>query len=140
MGPVEYMIVAFPGNKFSGQIAPALADLVESDTIKIIDLAFVTKDAGGSTAALELSDLDSELAQAFSAVNHEVGGLLNEEDLQAAADELEPDSSAALLVWEDVWATRFVDAMRAADGILLDHDRLPHEVVQAAIDFAAAQS
>jgi hypothetical protein len=132
------MIVAFPGNKFKGEIVPALTELVEAGTIRIIDLAFVTKDADGNVGALEVADLDSEVFQLFDALDHEVGGLLNAEDLQAAQEGLEPNSSAALLVWEDVWATRFRDAIVGAGGEILDLERLPREVVEAAVQFAAA--
>jgi hypothetical protein len=136
IGPVDYAIIAFPGNQFRGEIAPALADLVEAGTIRIIDIAFVTKDADGSTAALELTELADDVQQALDSLGIEVGGLYNEEDLQAAAEELEPNSSAALLVWENVWAREVAQAFRNAGGVLLDFDRLPHEVVQAARDWA----
>ena len=102
IGPVDYLIVAFPGNQFRGEIAPALADLVEAGTIRIIDIAFVTKTADGETAALEITELDPDVRQGLENVGVEVGGLLNEEDLIATAEELEPNSSAALLVWENV--------------------------------------
>jgi hypothetical protein len=138
IGPVEYMIVAFPGNRFKGEIIPALAELVDSGTIRVIDLAFVTKDADGSVATLEAGDLDSEVYQAFDALTSETMGLLNENDLFAAAEELEPNSSAALLVWEDLWATKLAESIRNADGVLLDLERVPYEVVQAAIDYANA--
>ncbi len=140
IGPVEYMIVAFPGNKFRGDIAPALAELVKSNTINIIDLAFVMKDADSNVEALELSDLDSEVGAAFGELEGANGGLLNEEDLEAAAEELEPNSSAALLVWEDVWATKLADAIREADGVLLDLERVPHEVVMAAVEWAESNA
>src|SRR5215203_4251942 len=103
IGPVDYMIVAFPGHDFRGAIAPALAELVDAGTIRIIDLAVV-----------------------------EVSGLFNEDDLMTAGEELEPDMSAALLVWENVWARDVAQKMRDAGGVLLDFERLPHEVVQAA--------
>jgi hypothetical protein len=108
IGPVEYLIVAFPGNKFTGDIVPALAEQVEAGTIRVIDLAFVTKDADGNVGAFELSDLDSEVEQAFGALSGGDGGLLNSEDLDAAAEELEPNSC------------------------------IPREVVQAAIEFTDA--
>jgi hypothetical protein len=139
-GPVEYMIVAFPGNKFRGEIAPALKDLVDSDTVRIIDLAFVAKDEDGEVVALELSDLDPDVQEALSKLGGEASGLFNEEDLMAAAEELEPNSSAALLVWEDVWAARLAQAIRDADGVLLDLERVPHEVVEAAREWAAANA
>jgi hypothetical protein len=136
IGPVEYMIVSFPGNQFKGEIVPALADLVEAGTIRIIDLAFVMKDSDGAVVTAEMGDLDSDVFKALDALTPETMGLLNEEDLAAAAEELEPNSSAALLVWEDMWATKLRDAILNANGVLLDLERLPHEVVQAAVEYA----
>ncbi len=140
IGPVEYMIVAFPGNRFRGEIGPALADLVDAGTIRIIDIAFVGKDEEGETASFELTEIDPDVREGLENLGIEVTGLLNEEDLEAAAEELEPNSSAALLVWEDVWAREVAQAMRAAGGVLYDFGRLPHEVVQAARDYAIANS
>jgi hypothetical protein len=140
IGPVEYMIVAFPGNQFKGEIVPALQELVDAGTIRVIDLAFVIKDGDGNMAALEAGDLDSEIGAAFAKLGGVNGGLLNEEDLEAAAEELEPNSSAALLVWEDVWATKLRDAIVNAGGELLDLERLPYEVVQAAVEWAESNT
>lgn len=139
IGPVEYMIVAFPGNQFKGEILPALQELVENGTIRIIDLALVIKDGDGNAAAMEVADIDSEFGSALAdLLGNEDGGLLNEEDLLAAAEELDANSSAALLVWEDVWATKLRDAIVNAGGQLWDLERVPGDVVQAAVDFAAA--
>jgi uncharacterized membrane protein len=138
LAPVDYMIVAFPGNQFKGEIAPALADLVENGTIRIIDLAFVAKDADGNIAAFELTDIDPDVRKGFENMGVEVNGLFNEDDLQAAGEELDPNSSAALLVWENLWAKDVAQAIRNAGGELLDFERLPHEVVQAARDAALA--
>jgi hypothetical protein len=140
LAPVDYMIVAFPGNEFKGEIAPALADLVEKGTIRIIDLAFVAKDADGNIGAFELTDIDPEVRKGFENMGVEVNGLFNEEDLQAAGEELDPNSSAALLVWENLWAKDVAQAIRNAGGELLDFERLPHEVVQAARDAALANA
>jgi len=140
LGPVDYMIVAFPGNEFRGEIAPALAELVDNGTIRIIDLAFVGKNADGDVVAFELSELAADVQEAFEKAGVEVTGLFNEEDLMAAGEELEPNSSAALLVWENVWARDIAQKMRDAGGILLDFDRLPHEVVQAARDAVLSSS
>jgi len=133
IGPVEYMAVSFPGNKFKGEIVPALKELVDSGTVRIIDLAFVTKDADGNVAAIEVEELDSDAGQAFAALQAEIGDLVNADDLQAVGEVLEPNSSAAVLVWEDVWATKLAKAIRDAGGVLLDLERVPHEVVQAAL-------
>jgi len=138
IGPVEYLIVAFPGNQFKGEIAPALAELADAGTIRIIDVAFVGKDADGNVAAFELSEIDPDVRAGLERAGVEVNGLFNDEDLAAAGEELEPDSSAALLVWEDVWARKVAQAMRDAGGVIYDFGRLPHEVVQAARDYALA--
>ncbi len=138
IGPVDYMVVAFPGNEFKGEVVPALADLVDAGTIRIIDLAFVTKDESGAAAALELTQLADDVQAAFDKLGVEVGGLLNEDDLLGAAEDLEPNSSAALLVWENVWARRTAQAIRDAGGVLVAFDRLPHDVVQAAREYVLA--
>jgi len=140
IGPVEYMVVAFPGNRFRGEIAPALADLVDSKTIRIIDLTFVAKDEDGNVASFEVSDLDPDVQSALAAIGAAPSGLFNEDDRIAAAEELEPNSSAALLVWEDLWATRLVNAIRDAGGELYDLGRLPHEIVVAAREWASANA
>jgi hypothetical protein len=140
IGPVDYMIVAFPGNEFRGDIAPALAELVESETIRIIDLAFVGKDAEGNVAAFELTDIDPEVREGFEKAGVEVNRLLNDDDLVSTGEELEPNSSAALLVWENIWARDVAQKMRDAGGVLLDFERLPHEVVQAAREAALANA
>ncbi|MFL5906108.1 MAG: DUF6325 family protein [Solirubrobacterales bacterium] len=140
IGPVEYLIVAFPGNQFRGEIAPALADLVEAGTIRIIDIAFASKDENGEVAAFELSDLDAEVREGLEKLGATSGGLFNEEDLMAAAEELNANSSAALLVWENVWAKPVADAIRDAGGELYDYDRIPHQVVVAAREWAQANA
>jgi hypothetical protein len=140
IGPVDYMIVAFPGNEFRGEIAPALADLVDAGTIRIIDLAFVGKDTDGEIVAFEVSDLDPDVREGLEKVGIEVSGLFNEDDLMAAGEELEPNTSAALLVWENVWARDVAQKMRDAGGVLLDFERLPHEVVQAAREAVLANA
>ncbi|MGH3083744.1 MAG: DUF6325 family protein [Gaiellaceae bacterium] len=136
IGPVDYMIVAFPGNQFKGEIAPALADLVDAGTIRIIDIAFVGKDADGDTVAFELTELDPEVQKGLDNLGIEVEGLFNEDDLRDAGEALEPNSSAALLVWENVWAREVAQAMRNAGGELVAFERLPHDVVQAAREWA----
>ena len=128
--PAEYMIFGFPGNQFNGSLAPALAKLIDSGTIRLRDLLFITKDADGNTAAVEVEDHE-DLA-IFHNLDGEVGGLISDEDIEYAADDLEPNSSAALLIWEDVWATPFVEAMRNSGGVLLEGARIPHDLIEAA--------
>jgi hypothetical protein len=137
IGPVEYLVLAFPGNKFKGEIVPALTELVDNETIRIIDLAFIKKDADGSVTAIELEDMSDDEAAAFGDFD-EVGDLLNNDDLMLTAEALEPNSSAAVLVWENTWAARFAQSVRNADGVVLENARIPHDVVEAAIDWAAS--
>lgn len=137
IGPVEYMVVAFPGNQFKGEIVPALKEQVDAGTIRIIDLAFVIKDADGNATALEVDDLESEVGAAFSELlGNESGGLLSDDDMMAVAEDLEPNSSVGLLVWEDVWAAKIAEAIANAGGELWDLERVPREVVAAAVEYA----
>ena len=135
IGPVEYGVVAFPGNKFKGEIAPALEELVKSGTIRIIDLAFVLKDRDGNVAGVELEDAGSEVLRAFEAITHQRDGLISDDDMESIGAALDPDSSALVMVWEDVWATKFAEAVRNAGGVVVDMQRVPHDLVQAAIDY-----
>jgi uncharacterized membrane protein len=138
IGPVEYLVVKFPGSQFTGEIAPALGDLVDAGLVRIIDLAFVTKDTDGSVASVEMENAESEVFQAFENLTAEHGGLLNDDDILTAGEGLEPGSSAALLVWEDVWATRFVQALENAGAELVTIQRIPRDIVKAALEYDAA--
>jgi uncharacterized protein DUF6325 len=130
IGPVEYIIIGFPGNEFNGRIAPALADLIGSGTIRILDLMFIGKDAAGDVISFEFDQLD-ELAP-FADLDGEVGGLIGQEDIDHAAESLEPNMSAALLMWEDTWAIPLVDALRDSGGVLIEGSRIPHDLIEAA--------
>jgi hypothetical protein len=130
------MVVAFPGNQFKGEITPALEKLVNAGTIRIIDLAFVMKHEDGSMVGVELEDAGSDVFNAFEKLTSERGGFVSEEDLQTVAGALEPNSAAAVLVWEDVWATELTEALVNAGGQLVDIQRVPRELVQEALDWA----
>jgi Family of unknown function (DUF6325) len=140
IGPVDFAVIAFPGNQFEGDIGPALADLVESGTIRIIDAAFVSKDENGDVSAVEFTELAPDVRDKLDALNVDVQGLLNAEDLQAIGEQLELNSSAALLVWENVWARKVAQKMRDAGGILVAFERVPHDVVQAAREWALEEA
>jgi hypothetical protein len=136
MGPVEYVVFGFPGNKFKGEIVPALSELIESRTIRILDLLFIVKDEEGNVEGFELQDLPEEIA-GMAELTGDTASLLSDDDLAQAAESLAVNSSGALMVFENVWAERFVTAIRNADGELLAQERIPMQVVEAA--FAAAQ-
>jgi uncharacterized membrane protein len=139
IGPVEFLTIAFPGNNFDGRIIPELEKLVASGTVRIIDLVFISKDADGSITTFEYEDLEGDAA-AFGHLDGEAGDLISDEDIELAAEDLDPDSSAVFLLWEDCWATPFADAVRAADGVILAGGRIPHDAVLAAIAAADAAS
>jgi hypothetical protein len=126
------MVVHFAGNRFTGAIAPALAELVERSFVRIIDLAVVSKDTDGSVAILEVQELSPEVAAALVKLEGAVSGLLSEADLDAVAEALEPGNTAAALLFEHVWATRFAEAVRAANGELVLAERIPHAVIAEA--------
>ena len=133
MGPVEYVVIAFPGNRFKGEIVPAVAELVDNDIVRIIDVVFIKKDADGQVTMFEYDMLDDVLAFGFADIDGEAGGVLNDEDLELAAETLEPDSSAALIVWEHRWAARVARAIRDAGGRIIAGERVPDDVVEQAI-------
>jgi len=130
-GPVEYIIVGFPGNQFNGEIAPELIALVQSGTVRILDLIFIGKDADGNVVSFEIEDL--EALPVFGGLDADVGGLIGPEDIEYAGAQLEPNSSAALLLWEDLWAAPFAQAVRDSGGVLLDGARIPHELIEPAL-------
>jgi hypothetical protein len=130
IGPVEYLIVAFPGNQFKGDIAPELAKLVESGTVNILDLVFIAKDPDGNILTLDYED--HQHLMPFAELDGEVGGLISPEDIEHAAAQLDPDTSAALLIWEDAWAAPLAAAVRNSGGVIVEGARIPHEIIQAA--------
>ncbi|MET7478418.1 DUF6325 family protein [Streptomyces sp. NPDC005648] len=136
LGPVEYVVLAFPGNRFRGEIAPELKSLVASGTVRILDLTFVKKDADGAVSYVELDALDPMESSVFDDIEGEVGGLFSQEDLELIAEELVPDSSAAVLLWEDTWAAGISGAVRRAGGRLVAHERIPADVVERAYENA----
>jgi uncharacterized membrane protein len=134
-GPVDVIIIGFPGNKFNGQIAPALLELVENKTIRLIDLLFVSKDLDGTVTTLEIADLDPAHGPAYLEIAVTHAGALDHEDAQELSEDLEPGSSALLVAFENTWAAKFADAIIASDAVVIDTIRIPAAVVD---DFVAS--
>ena len=136
--PIEYV----PGPGVYEPVASAITNKGEFlgvGTIRIIDIAFAGKSGDGDVVAFELTELDPEVREGLERIGLEVGGLFNADDVVAAAEKLDPNSSVALIAWENVWARNLERAVRDADGTVLDLARLPHEVVQEAREWALAQ-
>ena len=129
LGPVEYIVIRFEGDRLSGDILPALNDLLDRGLVRMIDVAVVSKDREGTVSILETQELSPEIASAFLAMTGEASGLLSEADLQALAGDLAPGTTAAALLFEHVWATRFAVAVRAANGELVLSERIPDAVM-----------
>ena len=138
IGPVDVLLVKFPGNKFRGEIGPALADLVSRDLVRVIDLLFVYRDVDGTVGSLELSELGPDLEPAFVDIDGQVpGGVLEPDDVDEIAAALEPGSSVAALVVENTWAIPFVTAMRNAGAEVIDQSRIPSDVAAEVLNRAA---
>ncbi|ROO90012.1 hypothetical protein EDD29_7725 [Actinocorallia herbida] len=131
MGPVDVAVILFRGSRFNGDVAPSLLELQESGTIRIIDLAFVSRAADGSVIATEVSE--SEFAARFGGLTTEQLDLLSDGDLDQVGAGLEPGDSALVVVWEHTWARRLSDAVRGSRGEVVSLERIPREVVATAL-------
>jgi hypothetical protein len=140
LGPVDWIVVEFPETKLTGEIAPILKDLVDRELIRVLDLIFLTKDLDGGFEVLEVTDMeDSEIGE-LRAYETELAMLLSEQDVTDLVETIEPGSSAAVLVWENLWAAPFGSAVRRAGGQLAASGRIPIQAVIAAAEADAAEA
>jgi hypothetical protein len=131
IGPVDVAVIAFDGNRFNGDIAPAIAELQDAGTIRVIDLTFVSKGIDGSVSVAEIAD--SGLAEAFERLTASQFDLLSDDDLAEIAGDLEPNSSAMVLVWENSWAARLSASLRESHGRIVGMERIPRDTVLRAV-------
>jgi hypothetical protein len=139
MGPVDYLVVGFPGNKFSGKMVPELADLEKRNIIRIIDLVFVTKDNNGKLFVTEAKDLQGDAARAFSQMADNIQEWFYEGDIDSIASDLPNNSSAALLLYENVWAIKFKEELMEADAQLMAMGRISPDVIAEAEKMMASR-
>ncbi len=137
MGPIDYILVEWPGRQPTGEAVPHLIDLVDRGLIRILDLAFIAKGDDGSVAGLEIADLGDAVAE-YAVFEGASSGLLSDDDVNEAAGALEPGTSAALLVYENCWAAPFASAVRRSGGQLVASGRIPVQAILAALDAAEA--
>jgi hypothetical protein len=137
MGPIDYLLVEWPGKQPEGEIAPYLVDLVDRGLIRILDLVFLAKGDDGSVAAMEIADVGGEVAE-LAIFEGASSGLLDDEDVDEAGTALEPGTSAALLVYENTWAGPFAAAVRRSGGQLVASGRIPATDLLAALDAVEA--
>ncbi len=140
MGPVDYLVVEFPGSRMTGEGFPLLVDLVDRGLIRILDLVFVTKQEDGAVSAVQIADLDGDGELDLAVFEGASSGLLGDDDLEEAGGVLEPGSSAGILVYENVWAAPLAAAMRRGGGQLVASGRIPVQALMSAMDAAESGS
>jgi hypothetical protein len=140
MGPVDYLVVEFPGNRMTGKGLPLLLDLVDRGIIRILDFAFVTKGTDGSVAGIEITDLDADGELDVAVFEGARSGLVDDDDLAEAGSVLEPGSSAGVLVYENLWAAPLARELRRGGAQLVASGRVPVQALLASIEAAEAQS
>ena len=133
-GPIDFVAIEFKGNNFKGEIIPALRDLITNQTIRVIDLVIVMKDEKGLVEIAELKQLSPEIIAVFDPLAWEANEMIKESDAQMVGRDMENNSTAAVMLFEHLWAVKFKDAVLGADGRLLMQERIPHEVVEEALE------
>jgi hypothetical protein len=129
MGPVDFLVVRFPGNKFTGRIAPELRALEDSGTVRVIDLIFIRKDEEGNVESFEVADLGGEGENAFQDFRDKVGGWLSQDDVELIGEDLPNNSSAGVLLFENLWAIKLKEAMLESGGELVAQGRISPELI-----------
>ncbi|MEW2413141.1 DUF6325 family protein [Streptomyces sp. NPDC046866] len=134
LGPIDYLVVEFPGSHLTGEGMPLLVDLVDRGIIRILDLAFFTKDEDGTVRGLELADVTGDGRPDLTVFEGASSGLLGDDDLSEAGSLLQPGDSAAVLLYENLWAAPLAAALRRADARMIASGRVPVQEVIAALD------
>ena len=134
MGPIDYIVLEWPKQQPTGEVAPMILDLHDRGIIHILDIAFVMKDEDGSVASVEIADVGDG---AFAVFEGASSGLLGDDDIEEAGGVLEPGTSAAILVWENTWAAPVATALRRSGGQLVASGRIPVQQILASLDAAA---
>ncbi len=138
LGPIDFIALEFPGNRFKGEILPDLYELVDQGVIRIFDLVIIAKDEDGTVIARELQDLDEGAIEVLDPLKAEVSQMITHDDINHIAEKLAPNSTAGLMLVENLWAKKTMQAMADANGRLVLFERIPHDVVEEALADIAA--
>ena len=133
-GPVDFVALEFKGNQFKGEILPAIMDLVSRDIVRLIDMIVVKKDADGKVTHQEMQEHYNSVLAVFDPLKAEISGMIQVEDIEMIGEKLEPNSTGALILFENLWAIQFVKAVENANGRSVMHVRIPHEDVVEVMD------
>jgi hypothetical protein len=137
MGPIDYLVIEFPGNRMTGEGVPLLVDLVERGIIRILDLAFIRRDTDGSVTAVAIEDLDGDGSPDFEVFQGASSGLIGQEELSEAAEAIEPGNSAGVIIYENAWAGPLAAAWRKGGAQVVATGRIPVQALLAAADAGA---
>ena len=134
LGPIDYIVVEFPSTQFDGTIALEIDDLVDRGLVRVLDLLIIVKDTEGNIDVLEISDVADDTLSEFQRYESELAMLLSESDVSNIAGAIEPGSTAAVLIWENLWAAPFGSAVRHKGGQLVASGRIPIQALLAVIE------
>ena len=140
VGPIDFLALEFPGNKFKGEILPDILELVQTGIVRVLDLVIVLKDEEGNVTVRELQELEADDIRVFDPLKVEVTSMITRNDIDRIAEKLNNNCTAALMLFENVWALKTKQAMIDANGRLLMFERIPHEVVEENLADMAAIS
>jgi hypothetical protein len=138
-GPVDFVALEFKGNQFKGEILPEIMNLVSNDIVRVIDMIVVKKDADGRVTHQEMQETDQSVLAVFNPLKAEINGMIQVEDIEMIGEKLENNTTAALLMFENLWAVNFVKAVENANGRSVMHVRIPHEVVVETMEKIAGE-
>ena len=140
-GPIDFIALEFKTDQLTGESLPALLELVQKQIVRVIDLVIILKDQDGETQVLEIEELGPDMLAIFDPLDVEINGIIQVEDIEVIAAAMENNTTAALLLFENLWAIKFGEAVTRASGRMVMYDRIPFEVVNETLEiFAQAES
>jgi len=140
MGPIDFMVIEFPGGRMSGEGLPLLVDLADRGIVRVLDLVFARKMSDGSVVQMNMAGLSRDGMEGLEVFEGASSGMLDDKDIKAAASVIESGSTAALLVYENRWAAPLATALRRSGAQLVAIERVPVQALLAALDAAEARS
>ena len=139
-GPIDFIALEFKTDQLTGESLPALIELVQKQIVRVIDLVIILKDQDGETQVLEIEELTPDMMAIFDPLELEISGIIQVEDIEFIAEAMEANTTAALLLFENLWAIKFGEAVTRASGRMVMYDRIPYEVVNETLEmFAQAE-
>ena len=140
-GPIDFIALEFKTDQLTGESLPALLELVQKEIVRVIDLVIILKDQDGETQVLEIEELAPDILAVFDPLEFEISGIIQVEDIEVIAAAMEDNTTAALLLIENLWAIKFGEAVVRSSGRMVMYDRIPFEVVNETLEiFAQAEA